>query len=158
MATSSKTLNLSRKFSVLSKNRRIFKNHAHHHTQFLIISKFLPKFFFPPALIKLSNPLQLNDNIQVAKLPANCNSMKNGNEPVTVAGAGYYTTQGHDPDQKVITLRYANMTTISSEKCRSITKLSNTHQLICASVTNNQSAYDGDSGNPFLNSIFVLAY
>lgn len=96
--------------------------------------------------MKLPERIELSPNIQIAKLPIDCQSLNEGGESVIVAGSGDYTIE--DSAYNVLPmLRYGFAETVSSDECRRILNIEINQTLaICANVNDGQTAYSGDSG------------
>lgn len=96
--------------------------------------------------MRLSWPITFSNWTQQAKLPADCRSLRKGNESVIAIGAGYYAMEAAAEANEDIVLRHAYFKTLSSHECGQSMELSQTKSIICTNVANNQSAYNGDSG------------
>ncbi|XP_013110304.1 chymotrypsin-1 [Stomoxys calcitrans] len=91
------------------------------------------------ALLKLSSPLELNDDVQTIALATE--------EPplaalVTASGWGRLSEGGARPD----ILQYINMIALPNSECRTWTRVSN--NVICLLHLDGQGACNGDSGGP----------
>lgn len=107
--------------------------------------------------MKLSWPVSFTKWTQQAKLPTDCRSLRKGNESVIAIGAGYYALEAAAEANEDIVLRHAYFKTLSGHECGKSMELSQTKSIICTNVANNQSTYNGDSGEASNFSNYLLS-
>lgn len=104
--------------------------------------------------MELPIPAELTPNIQIAKVPTDCQSLHEGNENVIAIGTGRNTI--NQTRYIKIILQQVEFTTLSSDDCGQVARGMNQRALVCVNSESGESILNGDSGNfGIILSIFL---